>query len=116
MGRLEWLCSHTVGFPAIVMRDRWRGCGWISLDNFLAVVVLLFSTESTLCHNDLGFWMWIGALASFSLFGIALCLPWIIIAPGSFLSLAAAFSESTFQIFERPRYGIPETHVGTASV
>ena len=53
-----------------------------------------------------------GALVSFDFFDIGFSPFSVTIAPGSFLSLADAFNESIFQLFERFRYGIPDTHVG----
>jgi len=57
-----------------------------------------------------------GALASLAFFDIGSSPSSITIAPGSIPSLANAFDESIFQLFERFRYGIPDTHVGVMSV
>jgi len=106
--------SHTVGFPAIDVRDRWRGCGRINLDNFIAFFVVLLSTGSTFRHV-LGLRIQAGALASFAFPDIGFPPFSTTIIPGSFLSLANAFGELMFQLFERFRYGIPDTRVGVKS-
>ena len=113
--QLKRCCSPTVGLPAIAVRDRWGGCGRINLNNFRAVAVPLLSTRSTFRHN-LGLWMYVGALAGLTCIGIVFSPFSTVFPSGFFLSLATAFRESLFQLFERLRYRTPEVHVGVGLV